>query len=55
MKSSDQRQQDLQTQSNQAFEIQSRMTGEDLRFILGLKLKSLRQDRGLTLQALADR
>jgi transcriptional regulator with XRE-family HTH domain len=32
-----------------------RVTGEDLRFILGLKLKSLRQARGLTLQTLASR
>lgn len=32
-----------------------RVTGEDLRFILGLKLKSLRQERGLTLQQLAAR
>jgi XRE family transcriptional regulator, fatty acid utilization regulator len=32
-----------------------RLTGEDLRFILGLKLKSLRQAKGLTLQALAGR
>jgi XRE family transcriptional regulator, fatty acid utilization regulator len=30
-----------------------RITGEDLRFILGLKLKRLRQTRGLTLQRLA--
>jgi XRE family transcriptional regulator, fatty acid utilization regulator len=30
-----------------------RVTAEDLRFVLGLKLKSLRQARGLTLQALA--
>jgi transcriptional regulator with XRE-family HTH domain len=32
-----------------------RVTGEDLRFILGLKLKRWRQDKGLTLQALAGR
>ncbi len=32
-----------------------RVTGEDLRFILGLKMKSLRQERGLTLQELAAR
>jgi XRE family transcriptional regulator, fatty acid utilization regulator len=32
-----------------------RVTGEDLRFILGLKMKSLRQERGLTLQEMAGR
>jgi transcriptional regulator with XRE-family HTH domain len=32
-----------------------RVTGEDLRFILGLKMKSLRQERGSTLQQLAAR
>ncbi len=32
-----------------------RVTGEDLRFVLGLKLKSLRLQRGLTLQELAAR
>lgn len=30
------------------------MTGEDLRFMLGLKMKSLRQERRLTLQQLAE-
>jgi transcriptional regulator with XRE-family HTH domain len=34
---------------------ETRLTGEDLRFILGLKLKSLRQEQGTTLRELAQR
>jgi transcriptional regulator with XRE-family HTH domain len=43
------------THTGNATPAKPRLTGHDLRIILGLKLKTLRHHRGLTLQQLADR